>query len=77
MSELGFVGLAGLRTGCELISGVAVGAGFKVGWFERVGIVQALGGVGDFDGGEGVTRVVVEGDRVGGETLHGVGLDMA
>ena len=47
LSELGFVGFvgwAGLRLGCELIPGFAVGAGLEDGLIGRVGVVQAQGG---------------------------------
>ena len=33
---------------------MAVGVGFEFGLFGRVGVVQAVGGGVDFDGGEGV-----------------------
>ena len=48
--------------GCDLILDLAAGAFFKDSMFERFGVVQALGGVEDFDGGEGVGGVVVESD---------------
>ena len=50
--------------GCDLTPGFAVCAGFENDVLERFGVGQALGGEEDFDAGEAVGGVIVEGDAV-------------
>ena len=57
-------GSRGLGPGCDLILDLAGGHFFEDNLLERFRVVHALGGVEDFDAGEMVGGVVVEGYAV-------------
>ena len=56
-------GQLGARVG-NIPPGLGKGAGFEDGLFERRRIGQSLPGIEDFDAGEAVRRVVIQGDAV-------------
>jgi len=51
-------------SGCDLVLDLAGGHFFEENLLECFQVVQALGGIEDFDAGEMVGGVVVEGDAV-------------
>ena len=55
---------AGLRVGSDLVLDLAGGHFFEENWLECFRVVHALGGVENFDTGEMVEGIVVEGDAV-------------